>query len=314
MEYENSAVIWARYIESFSLVMKLEGLRPHTISSYVRDVRRMGELMEWQSPTSLKSHDVRKYVDWLSDRVSPATVALGQLGLRKFFRFLMDEGEITTDPTVKVKKVKFRNKPQPAYTPDEVEQILRFCKSNTWNGVRNRAIVTVLFDTGVRVGELVSMGLPDWETHTTVVNGKTGQRTVPLGEVALLKIQRYVRRWGIAEGPLWKGERGQINESGVYQMIRKLCMKSKVEFKGVHAFRRAAAAQMKRLGMNDSDILEVMGWKDIEMLRLYTSSVATELAQLAHVKYSPVDHITFGSKERNPFGMVRHGAPRRRRI
>ena len=51
MEYENSAVNWAAYIESFSLVMKLEGLRPHTISSYVRDVRRMGELMEWQSPT-----------------------------------------------------------------------------------------------------------------------------------------------------------------------------------------------------------------------------------------------------------------------
>ena len=70
---------------------------------------------------------------------------------------------------------------------------------------------------------------------------------------------------------------------------------------------------MKRLGMNDSDILEVMGWKDIEMLRLYTSSVATELAQVAHVKYSPADYIAFGSKERNPFGAVRHGAPRRRR-
>ena len=159
---------------------------------------------------------------------------------------------------------------------------MQACKSVVWNGVRDRAIVTVLFDTGVRVGELVSMGMPDWQTHTIAVNGKTGQRTVPLGEVALLEIQRYVRRWGISEGPLWKGERGQINESGVYQMIRKLCMKAKVEFKGVHAFRRAAAAQMKRLGMNDSDILEVMGWKDIEMLRLYTSSVATELAQVAH--------------------------------
>jgi integrase/recombinase XerC/integrase/recombinase XerD len=274
----------------------------------------MGELMDWQSPTSLRTHDVRKYVDWLSDRVSPATVALGQLGLRKFFRFLLDEGEITNDPTVKVKRVKFRNKPQPAYTSEEVKQILRFCKSSTWNGIRNRAIVTVLFDTGVRVGELVSMGLPDWQTHTIIVNGKTGQRTVPLGEVAILEIQRYVRRWGISEGPLWKGERGQFNESGVYQMIRKLCMRAKVEFKGVHAFRRAAAAQMKRLGMNDSDILEVMGWKDIEMLRLYTSSVATELAQVAHVKYSPADFIAFGSKERNPFGVVRHGAPRRRRI
>ena len=71
--------------------------------------------------------------------------------------------------------------------------------------------------------------------------------------------------------------------------------KAEVEHKGVHAFRRAAAAQMKRLGMNDSDILEVMGWKDVVMLRRYTAAVAaavaTELAQAAHVRYSPSDSI-----------------------
>jgi len=59
----------------------------------------------------------------------------------------------------------------------------------------------------------------------------------------------------------------------------------------VHGFRRAAAAQMKRLGMNDSDILEVMGWKDVTMLRRYTSTVAGELAQLAHDRYSPGDAL-----------------------
>lgn len=76
---------------------------------------------------------------------------------------------------------------------------------------------------------------------------------------------------------------------------------------------KKAVCMNTRLGMNDSDILEVMGWKDIEMLRLYTASVATELAQVAHVKYSPADHITLGSKERNPNGPVRYGAPRRTR-
>ena len=48
---------------------------------------------------------------------------------------------------------------------------------------------------------------------------------------------------------------------------------------------------MKRLGMNDSDILEVMGWKDVTMLRRYTSAVAGELAQLAHDRYSPGDAL-----------------------
>ena len=49
---------------------------------------------------------------------------------------------------------------------------------------------------------------------------------------------------------------------------------------------------MKRLGMNDSDILEVMGWKDVTMLRRYTAAVSTELAQLAHQRFSPGDALT----------------------
>jgi len=93
------------------------------------------------------------------------------------------------------------------------------------------------------------------------------------------------------EGPLWIGKKGQLTGSGILQIIRRLCLRSGVEHKTVHGFRRAAAAQMKRLGMNDSDILEVMGWKDVTMLRRYTSAVAGELAQLAHDRYSPGDAL-----------------------
>jgi len=110
--------------------------------------------------------------------------------------------------------------------------------------------VTVLFDTGVRVGELVVMGLPDWTSKSVIVDGKTGVRTVPPGDTSLIEIQRYVRRWKIKKGQLWPGKRGPLNESGVFQTIRRICGNTDVEFNGVHAFRRAAAAQMKRLGMN----------------------------------------------------------------
>jgi len=151
--------------------------------------------------------------------------------------------------------------------------------------------VTVLFDTGAREGEVVSMGLPDWELRTVWVDGKTGKRQVYLGMAALQSVERYTRRWGIMEGPLWIGKKGQLTGSGILQIIRRLCLRAGVEHKAVHGFRRAVAAQMKRLGMNDSDILEVMGWKDVTMLRRYTSAVAGELAQLAHDRYSPGDAL-----------------------
>ena len=98
-------------------------------------------------------------------------------------------------------------------------------------------------------------------------------------------------RWRITERRLWRGKKGALTESGVHQAIARLCVRAGVPDKGVHAFRRAAAAQMKRLGMQDSDILEVMGWKDVTMLRRYTAAVAGELAQSAHQRFSPGDAL-----------------------
>ena len=123
--------------------------------------------------------------------------------------------------------------------------------------------------------------------HVVRVDGKTGIRDVFLGTAALQTVERYARRWRVAEGKLWRGKKGPLTESGVHQAIARLCGRAGVPDKGVHAFRRAAASQMKRLGMQDSDILEVMGWKDVTMLRRYIAAVAGELAQEAHDRFSP---------------------------
>ena len=143
----------------------------------------------------------------------------------------------------------------------------------------------------VREGELVSMGLSDWEKRIVRVDGKTGVRDVPLGTATLQAMERYVRRWGITEAPLWRGKKGALAGSGVLQIVRRLCRRAGVRHKGVHAFHRAAAAQMKRLGMNDRDILEVCDWRSIEMLRRYTAEEADELAQAAHRRLSPGDAL-----------------------
>ena len=227
----------------------------------------------------------------MQEKYAPKTVRESQLGLRRFLRFLVTEGEIETDPTLDMKLISVRVEPQPTYSEAEVKRLLMVCSPKNLDGIRNRALVLTLFDTGVREGELVSMDLPDWDRRTVRVEGKTGVRVVPLGLATVQAMERYVRRWKISEAPLWRGKRGALTGSGVLQMVRRLCLHARVEHKGVHAFRRAAAAQMKRLGMNDSDILEVMGWRSIEMLRRYTAVVAEELAQEAHRKFSPGDAL-----------------------
>jgi len=285
----DTAVGSPHLIRAFRLALQVGGLRPHTIANYVRDAERFARFKGEHPLGSSIPDDVRSFIAAFQIGHSPKTVHETQLGLRRFFRFLVAEGELDSDPTERMKLVRYRVEPQPTYSEQEVRQLLSACDASNPAGMRNRALVTTLFDTGVRAGELVSMQVPSWDRRIVRVDGKTGVRQVPLGNATIQAIERYCRRWGIVEGVLWRGKKGPLTGSGVFQLVRRLCRRAGVEDKGVHAFRRAAAAQMKRLGMNDSDILEIMGWKDVTMLRRYTAAVASELAQLAHEKCSPAD-------------------------
>ena len=280
-----------RLFDSFELSLKADGLRPHTISCYIRDVRRFWGYAQPEDPRAVTADQIREFVTSLRDQLAPKTVHTIQIGLRRFFKFLIAEGELESDPSQTVRLTRFKVTPQPTYTLEEVKALLDSCRLTDQEGVRNHAVISVLFDTGVRQGELVSMGLPDWDNSTVWVDGKGGHRLVPIGVNALRSLDRYARRWNVTSGSLWRGKYGPLTRWGVLALVERQCSKAGVDHKGVHAFRRAAAAQMKRLGMNDSDILEVMGWRDITMLRRYTAVVARELAQSAHQRFSPGDSL-----------------------
>jgi len=278
-------------VRGYRLSLSVRGLRPSTVESYVRDVERFTSTLNGHTPKSTTPADLREYFLAYQDGRAPKTVRECQLALRSFFRFCHQEREIARDPTRDMKLTKYRVEPQPTYTEAEVKKLLLVCDSRTLEGVRDRAMLMVLFDSGVRESELLSMSMPDFDRRRTRVSGKTGTRDVPLGMATLQAVERYVRRAHVTEAPLWRGKRGPLTRSGVLQVARRLCREAGVTSKGVHAFRRAAAAAMKRNGMQDSDILEVCGWRDITMLRRYTAEVADELAAAAHRKYSPGDAL-----------------------
>lgn len=184
-------------LRGFHLALTVEGLRPHTIHSYVRDVERFTEYVDGRNPRSISPTDIRAYIATLQDGHAPKTVRETQLALRRFFRFLLREGEIRHDPTTDMKLASFRVQPQPTYSQAEIRRLFLACDSRTLEGIRAKALILTLFDTGVREGELVSMGLPNWEKRIVHVDGKTGVRDVPLGTATLQAVERYVRRWGI---------------------------------------------------------------------------------------------------------------------
>lgn len=255
----DSARGFSALLRGYRLALTVQGLRPSTVESYTRDARRFGAFLGNRAPDSVRPAAIREFFLHYQQGRSPKTVRECQLALRSFFRFCVTEGEVHRDPTRDMKLASYRVEPQPTYTEAEVKRLLLACDNRTLEGVRDRAMVMTLFDTGVRESELLSMSIPDWERRRSRVSGKTGTRDVPLGMATFQAIERYVRKWRINEAPLWRGKRGALTRSGVLQVVRRLCRQAGVPHKGVHAFRRAAAAQMERLGMNDSDILDICG-------------------------------------------------------
>jgi integrase/recombinase XerD len=168
-------------LKGFRLALAVEGLRPKTVNNYLRDAESFAKHFEDRSPRTISPGDIRAFVATLQEGHAPKTVREAQLALRRFFRFLVREGELRRDPTSDMKLTSFRVEPQPTYREAEVKRLLLACDSRTLEGVRDKALILTLFDTGVREGELVSMGLPDWEKHIVRVDGKTGVRDVPLG-------------------------------------------------------------------------------------------------------------------------------------
>jgi len=206
---------FAALLRGFRLALTVEGLRPCTIAHYVRDVQRFTAHLGDRSPRLVTTADVRAFLVHFQDGHSPKTVREAQLALRRFFRFLVREAEIQADPTTGMKLASFRVNPQPTYSEAEVKRLLLACDSRTPVGIRDRALVLTLFDTGLREGQLVSIGLPDWERRIARVDGKTGVRDVPLGTATLQALERYARRWEITEGSPWRGKNRPLTGSGV---------------------------------------------------------------------------------------------------
>ena len=98
-------------IRGFRLALTVEGLKPHTVDNYVRDVERFAQ--HQPDPLQATSADVRAYILTLQEQRAPKTVYETQLGLRRFYRFLLREGDIDRDPTSTMKLVRYRVDPQP---------------------------------------------------------------------------------------------------------------------------------------------------------------------------------------------------------
>lgn len=287
-------------IDDYLDTLVLRGRSKHTVRAYRQSLRKLVVFVGDRELSSITHRDVTRLLASERDGgAAPLSVYKLFADLRSFFKWCVLEEEVTKNPMDRVEKPRKSQDPVTLVEPDTIKTLLSMEWKSPFFTARNRAMITVSLDTGVRVSELCAMRLEDIDTmhnRVTVRGAKgSGLRVVPLGKAAAIALRRYLRvrsRFPHADSPaLWVGMRGPVKTSAINKLLSRACADAGVEHVFPHQLRHLFAHHFRMNGGGDSDLMYLGGWTSPAMLRRYGASGAAQRAAVAHSKYSPADGL-----------------------
>ena len=320
------------FVEDFLIAKQVEGKSPATLAFYRQNLKRF---LWWLQQNSV-SQDIHKiqvqhlrsfliYVQTTPKRwqigstssrhlPSMATVDAYWRSLQAFFSWLVKESEIKTEanPMRKLPRPKVPKKIVQDIPLDLIREALDLWDNNALVGARNRAILLMLLDTGMRLSECANLILPDVNLENGLIKvwGKgQKQRLVRLGETAREALKHYLTlRGSDTTAKLWLNEfREPISKIGIQTMIRRLRKLGGNVRWSPHTFRNTFAINYLR-GGGDPFTLQILGgWEDLEMPRHYCAALKVEDAFKVHQKASPAENMELNGNGHKP----QSGLPKR---
>ena len=287
----------AAVIASFLTHVKVEkGLSTNTVSAYKRDLVKF-EAFARKRKLTLEEVSRDDLVDFLAGlyrlKLESRTVARQLVTLRNFFRFAQIQETIAADPSINLESPKIR-RTLPGYLRlEEVERLLGQPDEKTALGLRDRAMLEVLYSTGLRVSELVSLRVSDLDSKVGCVRciGKGDkERIVPIGRKALTMVEKYLRearrqltRGGKTTSPaLFVNHRGgPLSRVGVWKIMSAYGRRAglRVAIKP-HMLRHSFATHLLERGADLRSVQLMLGHADISTTQIYTHVVEERLKQI----------------------------------
>ena len=276
-----------------------QGLAKNTIESYSRDLAHYFDFLEKRSlpPPSATQVDVMEYVASLAVTLSVRSIARNLSALRMFYRFLVSEGKVESNPTRLLSAPKLPRRLPGVLSAAEVESLLSQPDSSTKQGMRDRAMLELLYATGLRVSELVNLKMTNMNLEAGYVRtmGKgSKERMVPMGGKSLEALREYLAH-GCAHflkkrssSHLFLGPRGTpLTRQGFWKIIKRYGMAAGIK-KPItpHALRHSFASHLLEHGADLRSVQIMLGHADIATTQIYTHVTRERLKQI-HEKHHP---------------------------
>lgn len=263
------------------------GLSKNTVNSYQLDLNQFVEYL-----------DKEKISDWPEDPLvidsylakqrdegkKTSTISRGITTLRRFYRYLLRQHILVVDPLIQIDTPKQEKRLPLALSQKEVSELLAQPNLNTATGLRDRAILELLYATGMRVSELINLKETDLHTDLKIIRvlGKgSKERLVPVTDFALNWVDKYLKevrdpallKKGVACDFLFLNNRaGQLTRQAVWQSIKKYSKLARID-KDItpHTLRHTFATHLLENGADLRVVQEILGHSDISTTQIYTN-------------------------------------------
>lgn len=279
---------WEEGKKGYENYLRLEkSLSQNSVSAYINDINKLINYLDKHyskvTPVKVKLEHLKEFIAWLNEKeISPRTQARTISGIKSFYKYLMVEGKVITDPTSLLESPKIGRKLPDVLSIEEIDHLIDGVDLDKSEGQRNKAMLETLYSCGLRVSELVSLKITNlyFDQGFIRVEGKGNkERLVPVSGKAIEEVERYMsgyrKRLNVAkdsENILFLNRRGQkLSRVMVFTIIKGLAKKTGLQ-KSIspHTFRHSFATHLINGGADLRAVQEMLGHESILTTEIYT--------------------------------------------
>ena len=275
---------WDPLIKSFSTYLRIErSLSTNTIESYSNDLNKLSDFLTPKSisATKVRLNDLKDFISSVSEILSETSQSRIISAIKSFYKFLLIENLIQLDPSENLVSPKIGRKLPNVLTIEEINLIINSVESNNV-GIRNRAIIEIIYGCGLRVSELTNLLLSNLflkQGYIKIVGKGNKERLSPIGSLAIDSLNDFLTnvRPGLKinnkfSDHVFINNRGtSLSRSMIFKMIKKYTLKANIN-KDIspHSLRHSFATHLVEGGANLRAVQEILGHSSITTTEIYT--------------------------------------------